>query len=142
MLDSLVVAISQVLLLLPCQVIATWSMLTLTRLDSFNRVFAKTKVAPILSRLLQDRLLQINCKTWTILALIVPDCTALCFVKKCRSSVYVLFNDMIQAWKSLESMGNGRMQIAMYAGGIVLSLMVYSVLQVETIACMSMMYLC
>ena len=55
--------------------------------------------------------------------------------------MYVLFNEMIQAWKSLESMGNGRMQIAMYAGGIVLSLMVYSVLQVETIACMSMMYL-
>ncbi|BDA48713.1 Adenosine 3'-phospho 5'-phosphosulfate transporter 1 [Coccomyxa sp. Obi] len=36
---------------------------------------------------------------------------------------------MFQAWGSLESVGNGRMQIAMYAGGIVSSLMVYSVLQ-------------
>lgn len=64
-------------------------------------------------------------------------------LESCRSSVCLLLHEMIQAWRSLESVGNGRMQIAMYAGGIVLSLMVYSVLQVETdIACMNMMNMC
>ncbi len=54
--------------------------------------------------------------------------------------MYLLLDEMIQSWRTLETVGNGRMQIAMYAGGIVLSLMVYSVLQVETyIACKSLM---
>ncbi len=40
---------------------------------------------------------------------------------------------MSQAWKSLQAAGSGRMEIAVHAAGIVLSLMVYSVLQASAL---------